>query len=35
VVSRGAKREVKPIDEATREQIRALGYDAESSEPSR
>jgi arylsulfatase A-like enzyme len=27
VVSRGAKREVKPIDEATREQIRALGYD--------
>jgi arylsulfatase A-like enzyme len=27
VVSRGARREVKPIDDATREQIRALGYD--------
>jgi hypothetical protein len=27
VASRGPLREVKPIDDATRDQIRALGYD--------
>ena len=27
IASRGGAREVKPIDDATRKQIRALGYD--------